>query len=120
MAQAQGQMTLGQPQGAQASMQQAAQSLQQAAQQMARGAQQPGQPTRIGPPGEQGVAPGGPIDVSVFGPELKQYAGKSWGELPGELRTKIMQDMKAKYGDDYARLIKLYFEQIATTNRPAR
>jgi hypothetical protein len=41
------------------------------------------------------------------------YAGKSWGDLPGELRTKIIQDMKTKYGDDYARIIKLYFEQIA-------
>src|SRR5262249_36195416 len=113
-------MAQGQPQGAQASMQQAAQSLQQAAQQMARGGPQQGQPTRMGPPGEQGVGPGGPIDVSVFGPELKQYAGKSWGELPRELRTKIVQDMKAKYGDDYARLIKLYFEQMAATSRPAK
>jgi hypothetical protein len=44
---------------------------------------------------------------------LQQYAGKPWGELPGELRTKILQDMKSQYGDDYARVIKLYFEQIA-------
>jgi hypothetical protein len=29
-----------------------------------------------------------------------------------------VQDMKAKYGDDYARLIKLYFEQIAATSHP--
>jgi len=34
-----------------------------------------------------------------------------------ELRTKIMQDMKAKYGDDYARIIKLYFEQLADTSK---
>ena len=26
---------------------------------------------------------------------------------------KILQDMKSQYGDDYARVIKLYFEQIA-------
>ncbi len=121
MAQAQGQMAQGQPQGAQAAMQQAAQSLQQAAQQMAPGGQQqPGQPTPMGPPGEHGIAPGGPIDETILGPELKQYAGKSWGELPGELRTKIVQDMRAKYGEDYARLIKLYFEQMATTNRPTK
>jgi hypothetical protein len=37
--------------------------------------------------------------------------------LPGELQTKIIQDMKAKYGDDYARVIKLYFEQIADTKK---
>jgi hypothetical protein len=29
------------------------------------------------------------------------------------LKTKILQDMKSQYGDDYARVIKLYFEQIA-------
>ena len=27
--------------------------------------------------------------------------------------TRIVQDMKAQYGDDYGRVIKLYFEQIA-------
>ena len=48
---------------------------------------------------------------------MKQYAGKRWGELPGELQTRIIQDMKARYGDDYARIIKLYFEQLADTKR---
>jgi hypothetical protein len=46
---------------------------------------------------------------------MKKYAGKRWGELPGELRTQIIQDMKSKYGDNYARMIKLYFEQVADT-----
>jgi hypothetical protein len=46
---------------------------------------------------------------------MKQFAGKTWGELPGDLRTKIVQQMKVKYGDDYARMIKLYFEQAADT-----
>ena len=46
---------------------------------------------------------------------MKKYEGKAWGELPGELRTKIVQQMKVKYGDDYARMIKLYFEQAADT-----
>lgn len=45
--------------------------------------------------------------------ELKKHAGKAWGDLPGELKTRLLQEMKAQYGDDYARVIKLYFEQIA-------
>ena len=48
------------------------------------------------------------------------YAGKTWGELPGELRTKIVQDMRVKYGEDYARMIKLYFEQLADTKREGK
>jgi hypothetical protein len=47
---------------------------------------------------------------------VQENAGKKWGDLPGELRTRIIQEMKAQYGDDYARVIKLYFEQIAETN----
>ena len=35
-----------------------------------------------------------------------------------ELRTRIIQEMKAQYGDDYARIIKLYFEQIADNKPP--
>jgi hypothetical protein len=57
-------------------------------------------------------------DLRAFGLAKTPYAGKSWGELPGELRTKIVQDMKASYGEDYARTIKFYFEQIAATSRP--
>ena len=88
--------------------------MQQASQQLAQG-QQPGKPNPNSQPGEIGASGEGRPDFSQFGPELKKYAGKRWGELPGELRTKIIQDMKAQYGDDYARIIKLYFEQIADT-----
>jgi len=44
---------------------------------------------------------------------MAKYKGKPWGELPGTLKTRIIQDMKAQYGDDYGRMIKLYFEQLA-------
>jgi hypothetical protein len=115
MGQAQARLNQGQAQAAQAAMRQAAQAMQQAAQQLA--ARQPGQPpTQMGRPGEFGIAEGGRPDPSLFGPGMEKYAGKTWGELPGELRTRIVQDMKAKYGDDYARMIKLYFEQIASTS----
>src|SRR5262249_55826369 len=113
MKQAQNKLKEGQNQNAQSSMRQAAQALQKAAQQIAQ-QQQPGQPDPNSQAGK-GVAGSGNPDLSIFGKDMLQYAGKTWGELPGELRNQILQDMTAKYGDDYARIIKLYFEQIADT-----
>jgi hypothetical protein len=119
MQQAQQQLGQNKPQGAQGLMQQAAQALQQAAQQL--GQQQPSesnsQPMQNTTSGPRGASGDGRIDESLLSPDMKKHAGKRWGELPGELQTKIIQDMKAKYGDDYARVIKLYFEQIADTKR---
>ena len=118
MAQAQGQLGQGQNQAAQGSMQQAAQALQQAAAQVAQQPGQPGQPSGNSP-GLMGAAAQGKIDLSIFGKDLKKYAGKSWGDCRGELRTRIVQDMKQRYGEDYARIIKLYFEQIASSRSQA-
>jgi hypothetical protein len=86
-------------------MQQAAQALRQAGQQMSK-------PMGPSNPGE-GAQPGGDLSRELPGLAGALAAGKRWGELPGELRTKLIQDVKAKYGDDYARTIKFYFEQIA-------
>ena len=93
-------------------MNQAAQALAMAARQAAK---QSGKPEPISESGEVCGAADGRPDPSLFAPEMKQYAGKTWGQLPGELLTKIVQQMKVKYGDDYARMIKLYFEQAADT-----
>jgi hypothetical protein len=113
MGQAADKLNQAQPQAAQAAMRQAARSLQQAAQQMtARQAGSPGNMARLN-------EIGGQLDPSILGPDAEKYAGKTWGELPGELQTKIVQDLKAKYGEDYGRMIKLYFEQIASTPPPA-
>jgi hypothetical protein len=110
----QAQKQLGQGQQAGGSMQKAADSLQEAANQIG---QQGGQQ---GPPREGASQPAiaasqgkGTPTAGDLPKELQKYAGKKWGELPGELRTRIVQDMKAQYGDDYGRVIKLYFEQIA-------
>jgi hypothetical protein len=120
MNQAQGQLQQGRPNSARASMQQAGQALENAARQMSqalRPSQQQGQPPAFGNPTAMGAAGGGtPTAKDVVG-ERFGFDGKKWGELPGELRTKIVQDMKAKYGEDYARMIKLYFEQIADTRK---
>jgi|GEM_PF-1744166 hypothetical protein len=114
MGQAQQQLRQGQQPQAQGSMQQAANSLQQAAQQMAQQQNNQGQrPQNPSDPNGNDGKGNEIIDLSRYGKDAKKYAGKPWGDLPGELKTRIIQDMKAQYGDDYSRMIKLYFEQLA-------
>jgi hypothetical protein len=62
--------------------------------------------------GNDGTAADKPT-TNEFPPDLAQYLARPWGELPGDIKAKIIQDLRAKYGEDYARVIKLYFEQIA-------
>ncbi len=114
MNQAQGQLGKGESQQAKGSMQQAAQNLQQAAQQLAKQQQQQqeGKPEGGADPAKTASNTAGQVDQALLPADMKKYAGKRWGELPGELRTQIIQDMKAKYGDSHARMIKLYFEQV--------
>ncbi len=118
MAQAQGQLNRGQAAQAQTAMQRAAGALKQAAQHMAAlpstSQRQQGMSRH---PGGQGRQAGGLPDLSGFGLDNAAHAGKPWGELPSEVRTKIVQDMKARYGEDYARMIKFYFETIADTKK---
>jgi hypothetical protein len=128
MNQAQQNLQQGQNQPAQNAMQQAAGALQQLAQQVAQQQAQQGQqdaehrPDRPNDPdqshGKLGMAPGGgKPDLSQLDPELKKYAGKSWGELPGELQTRITQKLTAQYGPDYALMIKRYYERLADSPR---
>jgi hypothetical protein len=108
-AQAQGQMGKGNGQDAAKPAQQAADKLKEAADQMAKAGQPDGQPGQGGTdPGQGGK--GGAADMPNV---VLENLGKSWGELPGEVKTKVMAELKAKYGDEYARVIKLYFEQLA-------
>ena len=60
------------------------------------------------------MKPSGTPDLSKLLADPKDL-GAIWGQLPGELRTKVVQQIRVKYGDDYARMIKLYFEQAADT-----
>lgn len=116
MSQAQGQLGQGQIQTAQASMQQASQSLQQASSSSSQSGQQKqpsGQPAPHSHSGFFGAGAQGESEKRHLAKDNKKYAGKAWGDLPGELRTKIIQDARAKYGDDYAKIIQMYFQQIA-------
>jgi hypothetical protein len=109
-------------------MQQAANSLEQASNQMqpSRDAQADGQPPpgseQPGEPGEPGgdmsndsgqLPPGGEMTLEQLELELKNLKLRNWGQLPGTLRTEIMQSQKKNPNADYARHIKLYFEEIA-------
>ena len=91
---------------------QAAKSLQQARDQLAQGegkGKGEGQGQGSGSsPGNGGGSASGELPSIVV-----QNLGKPWGELPGDVKSSILVELKAKYGDDYARLIKLYFEQLA-------
>jgi len=64
----------------------------------------PAQSSQLGSPSEPG---------EFLADQLKAHAGKAWGELPGELRTRIVQDLRARYGDEYGPIIQRYFQQIA-------
>ena len=44
---------------------------------------------------------------------LEAFQGKAWGELPGELKTRLMQDVRSRFGEEYADLIQAYFESLA-------
>jgi hypothetical protein len=69
-----------------------------------------GGPTRDPKSAPAGVAP---ADLSQLQEMVRQKTGRNWGELPGHLRTEILQLSQGKYRDDYARLIGLYFKEIA-------
>ena len=107
------------------SLQQAAQALSQAAQQLmpggapgqSRGTSQASNPSNRpgGQPSESGSeGPGSqsPIPIEQLEAVLKSQGSEEWGRLPGQLRTEILQGNQQKTEGDYARLIKLYSEEL--------
>ena len=74
----------------------------------------PANPDFTPKPSKDGMtAGGGAPDLSQLSPRMKDHPGKRWGELPGELRTRIVQDLRGRYGDEYGPIIQRYFQQIA-------
>jgi hypothetical protein len=53
-------------------------------------------------------------------PRLENLTARSWGQLPGELQTRMLMDMQARYGSEYAAIIQRYFERLADTREPAK
>lgn len=52
--------------------------------------------------------------------QVKKLTGRDWGRLPSSLRTELTQAAKHQAHGDYSKLIKLYFQEIAKTQEPAR
>jgi hypothetical protein len=52
--------------------------------------------------------------------KLEAFQGRTWGELPGELKTRLMQDFRSRFGEEYADLIQQYFERLAETSPAPR
>jgi hypothetical protein len=109
-------LKLGKAQEARPAMQQAARDLKQAAlqtkQYMAR-SQQAGVPgiaqQNSGklPPSQGGKSKSGPLV-----PDLKKYSAEAWERMPEPLRTRLLQDLRTQFGEDYARIIQGYFEKL--------
>jgi hypothetical protein len=105
------------PQKAQDAMKAAAQRLEQAAHEAKRlmVENQPPRPTSTPAPKgglytDRGVLSRAPAALKNV-PAL----GKCWGELPGEMKTQLMQDFRTRYGEAYAEIIRDYFERLAET-----
>ena len=49
---------------------------------------------------------------------LKGLSTRNWGELPGTLKTEILQAARKKPDGDYAKLIRRYFDEISRTQQP--
>ncbi len=54
-----------------------------------------------------------PTTLAELQERIRTTTGRRWGELPGHLRSEILQMSQGRYRDDYARLIQLYFREIA-------
>ena len=54
-----------------------------------------------------------PASLTELQDLVRARTGRRWGELPGHLRSEILQMSQGRYRDDYARLIQLYFREIA-------
>jgi hypothetical protein len=76
------------------------------------------QPGGTGGANGAGSRADGPLDPATLDQELERLSARQWGQLPGHLRTEILQAARKKGNADYERLIKLYFEEIARTQPP--
>jgi hypothetical protein len=73
----------------------------------------PGDPLRQAAAPDRATADPGPADLAELKDLVLHKTGRAWGELPGHLRTEILQMAQGRYRDDYARLIQLYYREIA-------
>ncbi len=103
-----------------AAMHEAAQDLRAAAQPPSRAALAENENPAPAPPHESPTPTPHAAEAAVAESDLSELqalirarTGRAWGELPGHLRTELLQMSQGRYRDDYARLIQLYFREIA-------
>ncbi len=109
------------PANAQPAMKAAAESLAQAAKQSdprAKGKT----PSSARNPAAKSTLPLGPGGASLLPKDvaLDMLKGRAWGELPGELKTRMLQDYRARFGDDHAEVIRRYFDRLNEAPTPGR
>jgi hypothetical protein len=72
--------------------------------------------SRAGSTRDPESGPGGKAQAELA--ELKalvrRKTGRAWGELPGHLRNELLQMQAGRYRENYARIIQLYFREIAS------
>ncbi len=107
-------------QSASQSMHQAAEDLRAASQPSQSLAQAPSQPGENPVLDPNGLGQMAEVNGSALDPARLARGGRAWGELPGHLRTEILQMSQGQYRADYARLIQLYFREIAADASGAR
>ena len=66
---------------------------------------------------KNGAAGKSEVELKELKELIRKKTGRAWGELPGHLRNEILQMQAGRYRDDYARLIQLYFREIAAGGR---
>ena len=81
---------------------------------------EPASTTTAGSPRDPQSRPGRKVetDLTELKETIRRKTGRAWGELPGHLRTEILQSSQGRYREDYARLIQLYFREIASGQTP--
>ncbi|TWU12967.1 hypothetical protein CA54_17930 [Symmachiella macrocystis] len=117
-------------QGASEKMQQAADSLSQATESLQPGqgqkqsrrsqGQRSQQTGQAGSPGNTagGSGSNAPADeLAELREDFEKLSGRHWGELPGKLRTEILESALNRPGGDYANIIRRYFRELAKTKR---
>jgi hypothetical protein len=103
------------PKDAQVAMKAAAKSLAEAASQASKQSKNrlPNPPAR-NPAARAPLAGKGANSSAILkNVKLDESIGKAWGEMPGELKTQMLQDFRARFGEDYAEMIRQYFDRLA-------
>jgi hypothetical protein len=59
-----------------------------------------------------------PLSLNDLELHLKELSTRNWGELEGTLKTELQNTSRKRPEGDYARLIKLYFEDISRRQSP--